>query len=95
MARPALAAARDAELCLATYFAGLGDALDQVLALPLAELHLDLVRAPEQLAPALARWPATARLSLGVVDGRNVWVTDLDRALGRSTRGRRRSATRA
>jgi 5-methyltetrahydropteroyltriglutamate--homocysteine methyltransferase len=79
----ALAAASGVELCLATYFAGLGDAVDRVLALPVAELHLDLIRAPEQLAPALdALAGRTARLSLGIVDGRNVWLTDPDRALG-------------
>jgi 5-methyltetrahydropteroyltriglutamate--homocysteine methyltransferase len=77
-----LAGAADAELCLATYFAGLGPALPEVLALPLAEFHLDLVRAPEQLEPALAALAGgSARLSLGVVDGRNVWVTDPDAVL--------------
>jgi 5-methyltetrahydropteroyltriglutamate--homocysteine methyltransferase len=77
-----LAAASPAELCLATYFAGLGDALDPVLELPVAEVHLDLVRAPGQLAPALAALrDRPTRLSLGVVDGRNVWVTDPDPAL--------------
>jgi len=72
------------ELCLATYFAGLDavGALEAVLALPAAEVHLDLVRAPGQLAPALtALGDRPTRLSLGVVDGRNVWAGDLDRAL--------------
>jgi 5-methyltetrahydropteroyltriglutamate--homocysteine methyltransferase len=77
-----LAGAADAELCLATYFAGLGPGLADVLALPLSEFHLDLVRAPEQLEPALAALAeGSARLSLGIVDGRNVWVTDPDAAL--------------
>jgi 5-methyltetrahydropteroyltriglutamate--homocysteine methyltransferase len=78
-----LAAAADVELCLAVYFAGLGSALDEVLALPLAEFHLDLVRAPAQLEPALAALAGggSARLSLGVVDGQDVWVTDPDAAL--------------
>jgi 5-methyltetrahydropteroyltriglutamate--homocysteine methyltransferase len=77
----AVLAAR-APVCLATYFAGLEGALERVAALPLAELHLDLVRAPEQLDPALTALAATGtRLSVGVVDGRNVWVTDPDRAL--------------
>jgi 5-methyltetrahydropteroyltriglutamate--homocysteine methyltransferase len=75
----ALSAAADIDLCLATYFATLGDALERVLALPVAEVHIDLVRAPEQLEPALRA--ASGRLSLGVVDGRNVWVTDPGRAL--------------
>jgi 5-methyltetrahydropteroyltriglutamate--homocysteine methyltransferase len=69
-------------VCLATYFAGLpGPALARVAALAPAELHLDLVRAPEQLGPALAVLPDRTRLSAGVVDGRNVWATDADRAL--------------
>jgi 5-methyltetrahydropteroyltriglutamate--homocysteine methyltransferase len=78
-----LAAGTGVEICLATYFTGLrGRALDEVLALPLAEVHLDLVRAPEQLAPALERLAGTrTRLSLGVVDGRNVWASDPDAAL--------------
>jgi 5-methyltetrahydropteroyltriglutamate--homocysteine methyltransferase len=74
------------ELCLATYFAGLdnGGALERVLALPAAEVHLDLVRAPAQLEPALAAVrERPMRLSLGVVDGRNVWAADLDAALAR------------
>jgi 5-methyltetrahydropteroyltriglutamate--homocysteine methyltransferase len=80
----ALAQHSPVELCLATYFAGLDatGALERVLALPAAEFHLDLVRAPSQLAPALAALgAASARLSLGVIDGRNVWITELDRAL--------------
>jgi 5-methyltetrahydropteroyltriglutamate--homocysteine methyltransferase len=82
-----LVRAADVELCLATYFAGLGPALEPVLALPLGEFHLDLVRAPEQLEPALAALAGgSARLSLGVVDGRNVWVTDPDVALARIDR---------
>jgi 5-methyltetrahydropteroyltriglutamate--homocysteine methyltransferase len=80
----ALAAATELELCLATYFAGLdvGGTLERVLALPAAEVHLDLVRAPEQLGPALAALTGrSTRLSLGVIDGRNVWATDPDAAL--------------
>jgi 5-methyltetrahydropteroyltriglutamate--homocysteine methyltransferase len=49
--------------------------------LPIAEVHVDLVRAPEQLDAVLGSLPAGARLSAGVIDGRNVWATDLDRAL--------------
>ncbi|MEZ0285912.1 MAG: 5-methyltetrahydropteroyltriglutamate--homocysteine S-methyltransferase [Thermoleophilia bacterium] len=79
----ALAEGAGLEVCLATYFAGLrGRALDEVLTLPVAEVHLDLVRAPEQLSPALDRLAGTTtRLSLGVIDGRDVWAADLDAAL--------------
>ena len=48
----------------------------------MAAVHLDLVRAPEQLDRALDLTPQGMTLSLGVVDGRNVWRTDLERALG-------------
>lgn len=66
---------------LATYFGGLGANLRHVLRLPVDALHLDLVRAPDQLEAALAAAPETLSLSLGLVDGRNVWRADLDRAL--------------
>ena len=69
-------------LLLATYFGDLRDNLPTALQLPVAALHLDLVRAPQQLTQALAAAPPHMALSLGVVDGRNVWKTDLQRALG-------------
>jgi 5-methyltetrahydropteroyltriglutamate--homocysteine methyltransferase len=68
-------------LLVATYFEGLGENLATALSLPVAGLHLDLVRAPGQLEEVLAQVPSHLSLSLGVVDGRNVWRTDLDRAL--------------
>ena len=68
-------------ILLAAYFGGLGPNLTTTMRLPISALHLDLVRAPEQLAAALAQAPATLSLSLGVVDGRNVWRADLERAL--------------
>jgi 5-methyltetrahydropteroyltriglutamate--homocysteine methyltransferase len=70
------------KLMLATYFGGLGDNLVTALALPIAGLHLDLVRAPEQL-DQLAGAPPELTLSLGVVDGRNVWRADLEAILDR------------
>jgi 5-methyltetrahydropteroyltriglutamate--homocysteine methyltransferase len=70
-------------VALTSYFGGLGENLATALELPVAALHLDLVRAPEQLDAALDRAPDRLALSLGVVDGRNVWRTDLDAVLGR------------
>ena len=70
-----------AKLLLATYFAGLAENLATALALPTHGLHVDLVRAPEQLDALLEAWPKGRVLSLGVVNGRNVWRTDLDAAL--------------
>ena len=51
---------------------------------PSAELHLDLVRAPgaARARPSPRSRGTPTRLSLGVLDGRNVWAADLDAALG-------------
>ena len=67
---------------LATYFGGLEENAALVFGLPVASVHLDLVRAPEQLAAALGLVRAGQALSLGVVDGRNIWINDLSRSRG-------------
>jgi 5-methyltetrahydropteroyltriglutamate--homocysteine methyltransferase len=67
-------------LLLASYFGGLRDNLRIALSLPVAALHLDFVRQPEELDTVLKQLPAGMTLSLGVVDGRNIWRTNLDRA---------------
>src|SRR5262249_40910493 len=72
---------RGAKVMLTTYFAGLADNLSVATALPTHGLHIDLVRAPEQLDALLTAWPKGRVLSLGVVDGRNIWRTDLEAAL--------------
>ena len=66
---------------VATYFGGLEDNLGLAAALPVDGLHIDLVRAPEQYPVILDRLPAYKVLSLGLVNGRNVWRCDLDKAL--------------
>lgn len=68
-------------LLIASYFGGLRDNLDCALSLPVSAIHLDLVRAPEELEKALPKVPRGLMLSLGVIDGRNVWRADLNRAL--------------
>lgn len=68
------------KLLLATYFGDLGDNLPVALTLPVEALHLDLVRAPEQLEAVLDEVPGELSLSLGVIDGRNVWRANLDDA---------------
>jgi len=66
---------------VATYFGGLEENLGLAANLPVDGLHIDLVRAPEQYPTILDRLPAYKVLSLGVVNGRNVWRCDLDKAL--------------
>jgi 5-methyltetrahydropteroyltriglutamate--homocysteine methyltransferase len=70
-------------LLLATYFGALDDNLDLALRLPVAGLHVDAVRAPEQLTEVASRAPRRMTLSLGIVDGRNIWRNDLRETLDR------------
>jgi 5-methyltetrahydropteroyltriglutamate--homocysteine methyltransferase len=70
-------------LLLATYFDDVIRHAELLRRLPVAGVHLDLVRAPEQLEALLADWPAERVLSAGIVDGRNIWRCDLDAALAR------------
>ncbi len=76
-------AAPGLKLLLTTYFGALDDNLDTALNLPVAGLHIDLVRAPQQLEDVLAKAPANLVLSLGVIDGRNIWRADLNALLAR------------
>jgi 5-methyltetrahydropteroyltriglutamate--homocysteine methyltransferase len=69
------------KILLATYFGALGDNLAVAAELPVAGLHVDLARAPEQLNAVLAAWPRERVLSVGVIDGRNVWRADLEQRL--------------
>ena len=71
------------KIMLATYFSALDDNLNLALSLPVDGLHADLVRAPGQLDGLLAKAPRSLLLSLGVVDGRNVWRADLEALLDR------------
>ncbi len=76
-------AAPELKLMLATYFGALGDNLETALSLPVSGLHVDLVRAPEQLEAVSKRMPKDTVLSLGLIDGRNVWRADLPAILDR------------
>ncbi|MCX7660004.1 MAG: 5-methyltetrahydropteroyltriglutamate--homocysteine S-methyltransferase [Caldimonas manganoxidans] len=69
------------KLLLTTYFGPLGENLYLAANLPVAGLHLDAVRARAEVSAALNLLPPTKVLSLGVIDGRNVWKTDLDATL--------------
>jgi 5-methyltetrahydropteroyltriglutamate--homocysteine methyltransferase len=68
---------------LATYFGGLEDNLHLATTLPVDGLHVDLVRAPDQLPAVLDKLAEYKVLSLGVIDGRNVWRADLGGLLDR------------
>ncbi|QND71016.1 5-methyltetrahydropteroyltriglutamate--homocysteine S-methyltransferase [Tardiphaga robiniae] len=68
-------------IMLNTYFGELGDNLDLALSLPVAGLHLDLVRAQDQFDEVAAKARKDMILSLGVIDGRNIWRSDLSSLL--------------
>ncbi|CAA9891209.1 5-methyltetrahydropteroyltriglutamate-homocysteine S-methyltransferase [Candidatus Methylobacter favarea] len=69
------------KLLLTTYFDSVARYQDRIAALPVDGIHLDLVRAPEQLETWLATLPEEWVLSAGVIDGRNIWRNDLDKSL--------------
>ncbi len=72
-----LAAIAGPRIMLATYFGDLGGNLDTAVSLPVAGLHIDLVRAPDQLSEVVSKLAPEKTLSLGVIDGRNIWRADL------------------
>jgi len=72
------------KILLATYFGSVAEHADALGALPVHGVHLDGVRAPGQLAVVAAQLRADQVLSAGLIDGRNVWRTDLDAALTRA-----------
>ena len=74
-------ASQSPRLLLATYFESVAEHAATLKSLPVSGIHLDLVRGPGQLATFLDGYPESKILSLGIVDGRNIWRTDLDAAL--------------
>ncbi|MGK5041625.1 5-methyltetrahydropteroyltriglutamate--homocysteine S-methyltransferase [Janthinobacterium sp. GB1R12] len=68
-------------ILLATYFSPLEENLSLTCRLPVAGLHVDGIRAPHELTSVTDWLPAHKVLSIGILDGRNIWRTDLDAAL--------------
>ncbi|KAF8536893.1 cobalamin-independent methionine synthase MetH/D [Trichophaea hybrida] len=68
------------KLTLATYF---GDIVHNLAVLPktVASIHIDLVRAPQQLEEVIKTLVPSQTLSAGVVDGRNIWKTNFQKAI--------------
>ncbi|HEY6773907.1 MAG TPA: 5-methyltetrahydropteroyltriglutamate--homocysteine S-methyltransferase, partial [Oxalicibacterium sp.] len=68
-------------LLLATYFDHVRRHADLLRTLPVAGVHLDLVRGAGQLDDFANDWPVDRVLSAGSIDGRNIWRADLDGVL--------------
>ena len=69
------------KIVLTTYFDGLADNASLVAELKPDVLHIDLVRAPQGWKDVVRILPKETILSLGVVDGRNIWKNDYRQSL--------------
>src|SRR5690606_23764830 len=74
-------AAGRTKLILTTYFEALGENAATAFSLPVEAVHIDLVRGENQLADVLPLVPEGVILSLGIVDGRNIWKNDYNKSL--------------
>jgi 5-methyltetrahydropteroyltriglutamate--homocysteine methyltransferase len=69
------------KLLLATYFGQLKENLRLVCELPVAGIHLDAINARDEVTRVIDWLPVHKVLSLGVINGRNIWKTDLTKTL--------------
>lgn len=72
-----------AGLLLTTYFDALDDNLDIALSSGCAGLHVDLTRGGASLDTYIEKLPSSMKLSIGLVDGRNIWKTDYEKVLSK------------
>ncbi|AJQ92184.1 5-methyltetrahydropteroyltriglutamate--homocysteine S-methyltransferase [Gynuella sunshinyii] len=68
-------------LLLTTYFGTLQENLRLACHLPVAGLHIDAIRGRDEVHRVVDWLPAHKVLSIGVIDGRNIWKTDLNATL--------------
>lgn len=78
--RPAFDALQgQSKLLLTTYFDSIGQNIEVIRELPVQGLHVDLVHGRDDIQQLNQQLPASWLLSLGVINGRNVWRADLSR----------------
>ncbi|MGD8108693.1 5-methyltetrahydropteroyltriglutamate--homocysteine S-methyltransferase [Pantoea sp. FN0302] len=76
--KPAYAALQGhSKLLLTTYFDSIGQNINTIRELPVQGLHVDLVHGKDDITSLNQQIPASWLLSLGVINGRNVWRADL------------------
>ena len=68
-------------IVIGTYFASVAEHLNLLKSLPVHGVHIDCVRAPEQLSVFADSWPDNRVLSVGLIDGRNVWRANLNKVI--------------
>ncbi|ASQ91642.1 5-methyltetrahydropteroyltriglutamate--homocysteine S-methyltransferase [Prosthecochloris sp. GSB1] len=72
----------DVHFLLAAYFDGFGDNLQTAVSLPVDTLHLDVVNGFYDLPSVFRSLSSEKNISLGIVDGRNIWINDVNESLG-------------
>ncbi|WP_244808308.1 5-methyltetrahydropteroyltriglutamate--homocysteine S-methyltransferase [Caballeronia zhejiangensis] len=72
---------RRVRLLLATYFGQLQENLDLACKLPIDGLHIDAINARDDVGAAAKLLPDSSVLSVGAINGRNIWKTDLNATL--------------
>jgi len=65
------------KILIATYFGQLQENKYLAANLPVAGLHVDAINGRDDIVPLLTMLPAHKVLSLGVINGRNIWKSDL------------------
>jgi 5-methyltetrahydropteroyltriglutamate--homocysteine methyltransferase len=68
------------KILLATYFGSLQDNLETISKLPIAGLHIDAVNGGAEVDVVISKMSGKV-ISLGVVNGRNIWKSDLNAIL--------------
>ncbi len=77
------------KLLLATYFGELRENIPLAVSLPVDAFHLDVTRAGSELDQFVNRLPSSMALSLGVVDGRNIWRNNFEASLEQINQAKR------
>lgn len=68
-------------ILLATYFGTLQENLQLLCNLPVAGVHIDAINAKDEVIKVIDWLPTHKILSLGIINGRNIWKTDLNALL--------------
>ena len=75
-----MSSASSLNIHLATYFGDLRENKSTVFNLPVQSVHIDFTRGGETVADVLSSFPADKKLSLGLVNGRNIWINNYDQS---------------
>ena len=75
------AAKSKSKILVTTYFGSVSENIDDYLELPVDALHFDLVRGFDDFKDILEKFPKEKILSLGVVEGRNIWRNNFTESL--------------